>query len=198
MKAMRGGKAPLILNFTTQLLELSVMSRPLYPPETESPYPLNRSLHGPKKLSRHFWRRENSLVPVGIWIPLVQYKAWSLYWPCHHSSTNFGWKEKNESYYNSTVCHFMYEIFFSDEFSKCWNNSQLQYRCETVIKNPMKFSQVLSGMNINKTNRVSDTSCDSILMMLLMVTEHASKTMFFKLTLTELITHKSKHVITLL
>jgi hypothetical protein len=35
------------------------------------------------KLSNYFWRRENSLVPVGIWTPLIQYKAESLYRPCH-------------------------------------------------------------------------------------------------------------------
>jgi hypothetical protein len=50
---------------------------------------------------------------------------------------------------------------------------------------------------------VSQTPAVSILMMMtmvvvvmLMVTEHTSKTLFFKLTLTELITHKSNHVIT--
>ena len=70
MKAISG--APLILNFITQLLELSLASQSLYPPLRRSPqYPLNRSLHGPKKLSRYFWRRENSLVPVEIWTPLV-------------------------------------------------------------------------------------------------------------------------------
>jgi len=36
-----------------------------------------------------------------------------------------------------------------------------------------------------------------ILVVVVVVTEHASKTLFFKLTLTELISHKSKHVITL-
>jgi hypothetical protein len=64
-------------------------------------------------------------------------------------------------------------------------------------------------MNINKKNNASDTSSVSILMMmmmmmmmtmwmlLLMVTEHTSKTLFFKLNLTRLITHKSNHVTTL-
>jgi hypothetical protein len=33
MKVVKRGKAPLILNFTTQLLELSLISQPLYPPE---------------------------------------------------------------------------------------------------------------------------------------------------------------------
>jgi len=37
MKAMRGGKAPLILNFTTQLLELSLKSQPHFPPQKQSP-----------------------------------------------------------------------------------------------------------------------------------------------------------------
>jgi hypothetical protein len=37
IKAMRGGKAPLILNFTTQLLELSLTSQALYPPQREPP-----------------------------------------------------------------------------------------------------------------------------------------------------------------
>ena len=35
------------------------------------------------------------------------------------------------------------------------------------------------------------------MMMMMMVTEHASKTLFFKLTLTGLITHKSNHAINL-
>ena len=36
-----------------------------------------------------------------------------------------------------------------------------------------------------------------MMMMMMMVTEHTSKTLFFKLTLTGLITHKSNHAITL-
>jgi len=33
MKVMRGGKAPLILNFTTQWQKFSLISQPLYSPE---------------------------------------------------------------------------------------------------------------------------------------------------------------------
>ena len=36
MKVMRGGKAPLIHNFTTQLLEISLMSQQLYSSQKES------------------------------------------------------------------------------------------------------------------------------------------------------------------
>jgi len=36
-----------------------------------------------------------------------------------------------------------------------------------------------------------------VVVVMLMVTEHASKTLFFKLTLTGLITQKSNHVINL-
>jgi hypothetical protein len=78
---------------------------------------------------------------------------WSSTKPSHYTDyaipvqTNFGWKEKNESYYTSTISHFMYEIFFSDEFNKCCSNSQqvLQQQptsvaatanCRTAVKLP--------------------------------------------------------------
>ena len=62
----------------------------------------------------------------------------------------------------------------------------------------MKCCQVISCM-INKKKTVPQTPAVSVsilmmmkmMMVVVVVTEHASKTLFFKLTLTESITHKS-------
>jgi hypothetical protein len=44
MKAMGGRKAPFILNFTTQLPELSLIAQPLYLPEKEPPVSIKQKL----------------------------------------------------------------------------------------------------------------------------------------------------------
>ena len=70
---------------------------------------------------------------------------WSSTKPSHYTDhaiiarTNFGWKEKNESYYTSTVSHCRCEIFFSDEFNKCCNKTQLEDSSHE------KANEILSG-----------------------------------------------------
>jgi len=52
-------------------------------------------------------------------------------------------------------------------------------------------------MMIMKKKKKKKKMMMMMMMMMMMVTEHTSKTLFFKLTLTGLITHKSNHAITL-
>ena len=90
---------------------------------------------------------------------------WSSTKPSHYTDhaipaqTNLGWKEKNESYYASTISHFMYEIFFSDEFNKCCNNGQLQYSCAAIIKKSNWIVRWSAAWILIKKNSASDTSC---------------------------------------
>ena len=97
MKATRGGKAPLILNFITQLLELSLASQSLYSsPQKESPVSIKqKSTWAPRSCLDIFEEGKILLSLLRFEHRWSSTLVYSLYWLCHHSLNQF-WAEREK------------------------------------------------------------------------------------------------------